>query len=137
MTGVLYNFFKLLYVYLFTHLFLIWRPTTGSKTITSNWNSLKMVKNVFCFILKAFFVLKILKFMFWLFGHVGKGLDKKVEFNLKIYGITDCIKNSCSLSIKFGQLIEYNVRNIFLRKSCRKWRRETSSRPTSVFKRVL
>ena len=33
---------------------------------------------------------------------------------------------------KFGQLIEYNKRNIFLQILCRKWGRETSSRPLSV-----
>ena len=32
-----------------------------------------------------------------------------------------------------GQLIECNVRNIFLQKSCRKQSSETSSRPLSVF----
>ena len=37
--------------------------------------------------------------------------------------------------MKFGQLIEYNKRNIFLQKSCRKWGRETSSRPLFVFKK--
>ena len=31
-------------------------------------------------------------------------------------------------TMKFGQLIEYNKRNIFLQKLCRKWGRETSSR---------
>ena len=31
--------------------------------------------------------------------------------------------------IKFGQLIEYNLKKIFLQKSCRKWGRETRSRP--------
>ena len=31
--------------------------------------------------------------------------------------------------MKFGQLIEFNRRNIFLQKSGRKWGRETSSRP--------
>ena len=36
-------------------------------------------------------------------------------------------------TLKFGQLIEYNNRNIFLQKSCRKWGRETSSRPLFVF----
>ena len=35
--------------------------------------------------------------------------------------------------MKFGQLIEYNVRNTFLQKSCRKFDRETSSRPYFVF----
>ena len=33
---------------------------------------LKMVKNAFCFTLKALFVLKIFKFLSWLFGHVEK-----------------------------------------------------------------
>ena len=33
---------------------------------------LKIMKNVFYFILKALFVLKIIKFLSWLFGHVGK-----------------------------------------------------------------
>ena len=32
-------------------------------------------------------------------------------------------------TIKFGQLIEYNKRNIFLQKLCRKWGKEASSRP--------
>ena len=33
---------------------------------------LKMMKNVFYFILKALFVLKIFRFLSWLFGHAGK-----------------------------------------------------------------
>ena len=32
-------------------------------------------------------------------------------------------------TMKFGQLLEYNKRNIFLQKLCRKWGKETSSRP--------
>ena len=35
-------------------------------------SSLKMMKNAFYFILKALFVLKIFKFLSWLFGQVGK-----------------------------------------------------------------
>ena len=35
-------------------------------------NPLKMIKNAFNFILEAPFVLKILKFLYWLFGHVEK-----------------------------------------------------------------
>ena len=34
---------------------------------------------------------------------------------------------------KIGQFTEYNKRNIFLQKVCRKWGRETSSRPKFVF----
>ena len=33
---------------------------------------LKMMKNAFYFILKTLFVLKIFKFLSWLFGYVGK-----------------------------------------------------------------
>ena len=36
-------------------------------------------------------------------------------------------------TMKFGQLIEYNKRNIFLQKLCRKWGKETSSRPLFIF----
>ena len=33
---------------------------------------LKIIKNAFCFILKALFVLKIFKFLSLLFGHIEK-----------------------------------------------------------------
>ena len=36
-------------------------------------------------------------------------------------------------TLKFGQVIVYNNGNVFLQKSCRKWGRETSSRPLFVF----
>ena len=37
-----------------------------------NESPLKILENVFYFILKAVFVLTILKFLCWLFGHVEK-----------------------------------------------------------------
>ena len=40
-------------------------------------------------------------------------------------------------TIKFGQLTKYNVRNIFLQKSCGKCGRETSSKALSVFLKKL
>ena len=40
--------------------------------ISFNESSLKKMKNIFYFILKAFFVLKIFKLLSWLFGHVEK-----------------------------------------------------------------
>ena len=39
-------------------------------------------------------------------------------------------------TIKFGQLIEYNKRNIFLHILHRKWSKENSSRPFFVFKKA-
>ena len=38
---------------------------------------------------------------------------------------------------KFGQFIKYNKKNIFLQKLCRKWGRETSSRPLFIFSKSL
>ena len=35
-------------------------------------NDDQMMKNVLYFILKALFILKLFKFLSWLFGHVGK-----------------------------------------------------------------
>ena len=40
--------------------------------ICFNDSSSKIMKNTFYFILKALFVLKIFKFLSWLFGHVEK-----------------------------------------------------------------
>ena len=47
-----------------------------------------MANNAFYFILKALFSTKIFKFLSWLFGHVGKWLDKKIKVNFKIYDVT-------------------------------------------------
>ena len=38
---------------------------------------------------------------------------------------------------KFGQVIEYNNRIIFLQKSCRRWGKEISSRPHFFKKKAL
>ena len=43
----------------------------------------KMIKNAFYFILKAYFVLKIFKFLSWVFGQVA--LHKKWSFPLRIW----------------------------------------------------
>ena len=40
-------------------------------------------------------------------------------------------------TMKFGQLIEYNKRHIFLQKLCRKWGKETSLRPFFFKKKNL
>ena len=52
-----------------------------------------MIKNAFYFMLKALFVLKIFTFLSWLFGYVGKWLDKKAVVNFKIYDVTDWTTN--------------------------------------------
>ena len=59
----------------------------------------KMMKSAFYFMLKALFVLKIFKFLSWLFDHVAKLLDKKDKVNFKFYDVTTCLTNNCNSHI--------------------------------------
>ena len=58
-----------------------------------------MMKNAFYFTLKALFVLKILKFLSSIFGHVHKRLDLKDKVNFKIYVVTTPETNNCNTHI--------------------------------------
>ena len=101
------------------------------------------MKNAFYFTLKALLVLKIIKFLYRLFAHVKNDLIRKIrlisEFMTSKPGyqtIETQILNNISRSkakqaMKFGQLIEYNMRNIFREKSYAKCVRETISRSFS------
>ena len=63
------------------------------------------------------------------FGHVGKRLDKKASVNFKIYEVTIWETNNYNTTLlnisrskgnqtmKFDQLIEYKMRNNFIKKS--------------------
>ena len=91
------------------------------------------MKNGFYFTLKALFVLEMFTFLPWLFGYVEKRLDKKAMVNFNI--LPNVSRSKGNQVIRFGQLIKYSMRNIFLQKSCRKWGRGTSSRPLFVFQK--
>ena len=88
---------------------------------------LKMMKNAFWLILKALFVLKIFRFLSWLFGHVEKSdwLIKKIRLNFKIHDVTTWLTNNCNRHI--GQATSqrnlvnyYNItREIFFFKNYR------------------
>ena len=91
-------------------------------------NPLKMKKNVFYFLLKSLFVLKIFKFLSWLFWLCKKWLDEKTKVSkfmtsqTGILTITTRILSNFSWSkssqtMKFILLIEYKMKNIFLKKS--------------------
>ena len=76
------------------------------------------MKNAFNFIIKALLVLKILKFLSWLFVHVEKQLDYEDKLNFKIYDVTiwlnrviihilsNISQNKNTQTMKFGQLIQ-------------------------------
>ena len=93
-----------------------------------------MMKNALHFTLKALFALKIFKSLFELFGYLEKRLDEKGKAkNVKMYiisiiPISKCVtlqpiiaihilpkisRNEAIQKSKFGQLTEYNIRNIF------------------------
>ena len=102
------------------------------------WKPFKYEK---CFLLhhKGLFVLKILNFLSWLFGHLEKTawLGKvNLKFmtpqpgqqTITVYTLPNIPRSERNQTMKFGQLTEYNKKNIFLQKLCRKCDRETSSR---------
>ena len=87
-----------------------------------------LIKNAFYFRLKIIFVLEIFKLLSWLFGFVEKRLDKKAKVKFKIYDVTNWTavtmhilpsvsKSKGNQAMKFGQLIKYNLRIVFLQKS--------------------
>ena len=80
------------------------------------------------------------------FGHVGKTawLERLTFMTLQpglqtiaIHILPNISQSKGNQTMKFGQLIEYNKRNIFLQKLCRKWGKETSSRPLFIFQKSL
>ena len=95
--------------------------------ICFNDNPSKMMKNVFYFILKALFILKILNFCLDILGMQKKRLDQKDKVNFEIYDVAAWLTknyNTHMLNIsrikdnqmmKFGQLIKHPKRNIFLK----------------------
>ena len=65
------------------------RRILRSETIFGSWKPIKNDKNdAFYFMSKVPFFLKIFKFLFWLFGHVAKRLEKEDKVNFKLYIVT-------------------------------------------------
>ena len=54
-----------------------------------------------------------------------------------IHVLPNISRSKGNQTMKFGRLIQYNNRNIFLQKLCEKWSRETSSRPLFFFQKSL
>ena len=75
------------------------RPTLGSEPFPTIDISLKMMKNVFYFILRALFIPKICKVLSWFFGYAHKQIYKKAKVNLKIYDVTDWITKNYNTGI--------------------------------------
>ena len=107
-----------------------------------------MMEKAFYFNLKALFVFKIFRFLSSLFGHVEKQLYQEDKANLKfmtskpgkqtmaIHILLNISRSESNQPMKFDQLIDYNMRNIFLEKSYTKCGEETIPRSFSK-KRIL
>ena len=85
----------------------IWKSFSKSETRTTYCqvksqflaakSPFKIMKNAFYFTSKALFVLKIFKFLAWLFGHVSKRPDQKDRVNFKLYDATAWLTNNCNI----------------------------------------
>ena len=82
------------------------------------------MKNDIYYTLKVLLVLKIFKFLYSLFGNIENQLDLKDQLNFRIYDVRTWLiiaihilinisRSKTNQAMKFGQLIEYNLRNIF------------------------
>ena len=106
-------------------------------------SSLKVMKNAFYFILKGFFVLQTFKFFalsFW--SRKKKAWLIKIRLiskfvasqpgkqTIAIHILPNSSRRSGNLTMKFGQLIQYNVRNVFFKNHAEN---ETSSRSLFLF----
>ena len=99
------------------------------------------MKNAFYLMLKDLFVLEIFTFLFWIFSYakndlirklclISKFLTSQAEQKTAATHIGPNIpRNKGNQAMKFGQLIEYNIRNIFLEKSYSKCGGKASHRP--------
>ena len=104
--------------------------------------SLKMIKKSFYFALKSLFILKVFKVLSWLFGHVEKRLDYKDNVDFEIYDVKTWEVNIAmqillnisrikdNQRLKFGQLIQYNMRYTITRKIW--WRNYSFSKKSKL-----
>ena len=60
---------------------------------------LEIKKKAFYFTLRALFVLKIFKFLSWIFGHIEKRIDKTDKVNFKTGDIPNWLTNNCKTHI--------------------------------------
>ena len=97
------------------------------------------MKDAFYFMLKVLFVLGIFAFLYWLFGYVKRpSLIRKLKFISKfmtsqteqqiitIHILPNISRSKSNHAMKFGQLTEYNIGNIFLENSSAKYSGEAS-----------
>ena len=80
-----WSFDLLSFFMIHSHLYSVKGALSGlGRFLATEKSPIKLIKNAFYITLKALFVLKVLKFLSWLFGHVGKRLEYSQTFFFKI-----------------------------------------------------
>ena len=105
---------------------------------------LKIIKNAFFYLtLKALFFLKYLHFCLDVLFMQKNGLVRKIRLIsnfmrsqtgkqiITIHILPDISRCRGNQTVKFDQLIKYNMSSIFIKKSCAKYGGETNLRPFS------
>ena len=107
------------------------------------WKAFQKDEKCFLFHLKNSFRFQDIYIFVLAFHSTRNNLIRKVNF--KIYHVTAWLTNNYNTplpnisqskdnqTMKFGQFIEYSMRNNFLQKSCIKWGRKTIPSPLMVF----
>ena len=102
-----------------------WRRTLKSETIFGNWKLFKNYEKCFLFHLKGSSCSQDIRFLSWIFGHVKKGLIRKVRLisrfttlqsgyqTIAIHILTNISRRKGNQAIKFGQLKEHNMKHFF------------------------
>ena len=111
-----------------------------------DWKPFKIDEKCFLFHLKSSFRSQDILVLVTTFWSCRKnGLIRKIMLTSKfmtpqpglqaiaIHILPNISQSKGNQTMKFGQLIQYNKRNIFLWILCRKWGKETSSRPFFIF----
>ena len=110
-----------------------------SEAIFGNWKPFKIDKKCFLFYLKGFFFSRYLKLCLGFLVKQKKSLHREIVLISKFMSseprkqaiaiqiLSNISRSKGNQALKFGQLIDYNMRNIYLKKSYTKmWQRNYS-----------
>ena len=117
----------------------IWRRAFRCETIFGKWTSFKNDEKFFLFHLKIFFRPQDIKVLSWFWSCRKIAWLERFKFlkcltsqsgkrAVAINVLADISGSKSKQTMKFGQLIEYNARNILLEKSDTKYGEETIPR---------
>ena len=101
-----------------------WRSTLLSETISDIWKPFKRDEKCFLFHVKSSFCSQGICIFVLTFWFQNLWSRRQYAYCLTSRVLPNITRNKGNQAIEFDQLINYNVRNSFLQKSCRKRERE-------------